>query len=58
MATLREEVSSSSYYLFAAKETPFVASISRAVITLTNPPDNRWNTTNAKRPASVSPRAM
>jgi hypothetical protein len=26
----------------------------RAVITLTNPPDSRWNTTKAKRPSSAS----
>src|ERR1039458_2391991 len=35
-----------------------LASMSRAVITLTNPPGNRRNTTNARRPSSVSPNAM
>src|ERR1017187_9190856 len=32
--------------------------MSRAVITLTRPPDNRRNTTKARRPSSVSPNAM
>jgi len=35
-----------------------LASMSRAVITLTRPPDNRRNTTKASRPSSVSPNAI